>query len=148
MAEEPADGEGEGIAEADGRGATETGAALVSTSPGAAAAWRPPPSAIARAMPMPVRARTATRPATPDRKLISSKRAFITRLSLAAQPVPSLTTKHDTWVLVVVVGLRGPKPTFPVRRAADGLIFLPDCPFCRSGAAGSPPYPATLRNRR
>src|ERR1700730_3993501 len=25
-------------------------------------------------------------------------RAFITRLSLAAQPVPSLTTKHDTWV--------------------------------------------------
>jgi hypothetical protein len=114
MAEEPADGEGEGesIAEDDGRGAAETGAALVRTSLGAAAAWRPPPSATARAMPIPVRARTATRPATPDRKLVSSMRTFITRLSLAAQPVPSLTTKHDTWVFAVLVGLRGPKPTF------------------------------------
>jgi hypothetical protein len=106
MAEEPTDGEGEGIAEADGRGAAEIGSALVSTSLGAAAAWWPPPSATARAMPVPVRARTVTRPATPDRKLISSMRAFITRLSLAAQPVPSLTTKHDTWVLAVLAGHR------------------------------------------
>jgi hypothetical protein len=104
MAEEPADGEG--IAEADGRGATETGAALVRTARGAAAAWWPPPSATARAMPAPVQARTATRPTTPDRKLISSMRAFTTRLSLAAQPVPSLTTKHDTWVLAVLAGHR------------------------------------------
>jgi hypothetical protein len=79
---------------------------------GAPAARWPPLNTTARTMPVPVRARTATKAVTPDRKLISSKRAFITRLSLAAQPVPSLTTKHDTWVLAVLVGRRRPKPTF------------------------------------
>jgi hypothetical protein len=54
-------------------------------------------------MPVPVRASTAAKTATPDRKLIASMRAFTTRLSLAAQPVPSLTTKHDTWVSGVLV---------------------------------------------
>ncbi len=54
-------------------------------------------------MPIPVRASTAAKTAIPDRKLISSMRAFTTRLSLAAQPVPSLTTKHDTWVSAVLV---------------------------------------------
>ena len=95
MAEESADGEG--TAEADGWGAAEAGAALACTTWGAGAARWPPLNATARAMPAPVRARTATKAATPDRKLISSMRAFIARLSLAAQPVPSLTTKHDTW---------------------------------------------------
>jgi len=102
IAEEPTDGEG--TAEAEGRGSAEAGAVLVGTTRGAAAAPWPLPNAIARAMPAPVKASTAARAATPDRKLVSSKRAFITRLSLAAQPVPSLTTKHDTWVLVVLVG--------------------------------------------
>ncbi len=54
-------------------------------------------------MPVPVRASTAAKTAIPDRKLIASMRAFTTRLSLAAQPVPSLTTKHDTWVSGVLV---------------------------------------------
>jgi len=102
IAEEPADGEG--TAEADSKGAAETGTALVRTARGAAAAPWPPPSATARTMPVPVKARTATKATTPDRKLISSMRAFITRLSLAAQPVPSLTTKHDTGVSAVLVG--------------------------------------------
>jgi hypothetical protein len=95
MAEESADGEG--TAEADGWGAAEAAAALVCAARGAVAAWWPPLNATARATPAPVKARTATKADTPDRKLISSIRAFITRLSLAAQPVPSLTTKHDTW---------------------------------------------------
>ena len=95
MAEGSADGDG--TTEGEGWGAAEAGGALVCGAGGAAVAWWPPPNAATRAMPAPVRARTATRPATPDRKLISSMRAFITRLSLAALPVPSLTTKHDTW---------------------------------------------------
>jgi hypothetical protein len=39
--------------------------------------------------------------AMPDRKLISSMRAFSTRLSL---PVRSLTTMHDTGVSAVLLG--------------------------------------------
>jgi hypothetical protein len=104
IAEEPTDGEG--AAEAEGSGAAEAWAALVCTARGAASAPWPLPNAIARAMPAPVKASTAVRAATPDRKLISSRRAFITRRSLAAQPVPSLTTKHDTWVLAVLAGHR------------------------------------------
>ena len=104
IAEEPTDGEG--TAEADGRGAAGAEEALVCTAGGASAARWPPLNTTARTMPVPVRASTATKAVTPDRKLISSKRAFITRLSLAAQPVPSLTTKHDTWVLAVSVGRR------------------------------------------
>ena len=95
IAEEPTDGEG--TAEADGRGAAGAEVALVCTAGGASAARWPPLNTTARTMPVPVRASTATKAVTPDRKLISSKRAFITRLSLAAQPVPSLTTKHNTW---------------------------------------------------
>ena len=104
IAEEPADGEGS--AEADGRGAAEAGAALVCTAGGAPAAWWPPLSTTARTMPVPVRASTATKAVTPDRKLISSMRAFVARLSRLAQPVPTLTTKHDTWVSALFVGSR------------------------------------------
>jgi len=59
------------------------------------------------AMPAPVRARTPATTATPDRKLISSMRAFSTRLSL---PVRSLTTKDDTEVSAVLPGSGGSEP--------------------------------------
>jgi hypothetical protein len=101
MAEGLADGEGAG--KADGGGATGLGVTLDAVSGAAAARW-PPPRVTVSAMPIPVRARTPAKTATPDRKLISSMRAFITRLSLPDQPVPSLTTKHDTWVSGVSVG--------------------------------------------
>lgn len=96
--------DGDGAAEADGGGATGLGVTLVDVVSGAAAARWPPPRVTVSAMPIPVRARTPAKTATPDRKLISSMRAFTTRLSLPAQPVPSLTTKHDTWVSGVAVG--------------------------------------------
>jgi hypothetical protein len=90
--------DGEGAAAADDGGPTGLGVTLVDAVSGAAAARWPPPRVTVSAMPIPVRASTAAKTARPDRKLISSMRAFITPLSLAAQPVPSLTTKHDTWV--------------------------------------------------
>ena len=96
--------DGEGAAEADDGGATGLGVTLLDAVSGAAAARWPPPRVTVSAMPIPVRARTPAKTATPDRKLISSMRAFITRLSLPAQPVPSLTTKHDTWVSGASVG--------------------------------------------
>lgn len=96
--------DGEGAAEADDGGATGLGVTLVDVVSGAAAARWPPPRVTVSAMPIPVRARTPAKTATPDRKLISSMRAFMTRLSPLAQPVPSLTTKHDTWVSGVSVG--------------------------------------------
>jgi hypothetical protein len=98
-------GDGDGAASADDGSAAELWAGADDTG-GAAAAWWPPPSVTASTRPVPVRARTAANRATPDRKLISSIRAFTTRLSLAAQPVPSLTTKHDTWIATVFVGGR------------------------------------------
>ena len=158
IAEEPTDGEG--TAEAEGRDAAEAGAALVDTTRGAAAAPWPLPNAIARAMPAPVKASTAVRAATPDRKLISSKRAFIARLSLAAQPIPSLTTKHDTSVLAVLVGRCWPKPAFRndigFRRPAKGVIYprlaflsiWTDGSSIRAKSRHSPVYLATLRKRR
>jgi hypothetical protein len=88
----------EGAREADDGGATGLGVRLVDAVSGAAAARWPPPRVTVSAMPVPVRASTVAKTARPDRKLISSMRAFTTPLSLAAQPVPSLTTKHDTWV--------------------------------------------------
>src|SRR5579859_4625623 len=66
----------------------------------------PPPTVSVTVMPVAARANTAATTARPDRKLISSKRVFSTRLSLAAQPVPSLTTKHDTWVSGTLVASR------------------------------------------
>ena len=84
----------EGAAEADDGGTIGLRVMLA----GVAAAGWPAPSVTVSAIPTAVRARTPTKTATPDRKLISSMRAFSTRLSLPAQPVPSLTTKHDTWV--------------------------------------------------
>ncbi len=98
--------DGEGTAEADDGGVTGLGVTRVDAVSGAAAARWLPPRVTVSAMPIPVRARTPAQTATPDRKLISSMRAFITRLSLPAQPVPSLTTKHDTWVSGVSVGSR------------------------------------------
>ncbi len=95
---------GEGAAEADDGGTSGLGVTLLDAVSGAAAARWPPPRVTVSAMPIPVRARTPAKTATPDRKLISSMRAFITRLSLPAQPVRSLTTKHDTWVSGVSVG--------------------------------------------
>lgn len=84
----------EGAAEADDGGTIGLRVTLADV---AAAGW-PAPSVTVSAIPTAVRARTPAKTATPDRKLISSMRAFSTRLSLPAQPVPSLTTKHDTWV--------------------------------------------------
>ena len=84
--------DGEGAAEADDGGATELGMTLADAESGAAAARWPPPSVTVSAIPTAMRARTPAKTATPDRKLISSMRAFSTRLSLPAQPVPSLTT--------------------------------------------------------
>jgi hypothetical protein len=107
MAEGLADDEG--APKADDGGGTGLWARLVDAVSGAAAArWPPPPRVTVSAMPIPVRARTPAKTARPDRKLISSMRALITRLSLAAQPVPSLTTKHDTWVSGAAHGYQGP----------------------------------------
>ena len=58
-------------------------------------------------MPTPVRAKTPATTATPDWKLISSIRAFSTRLR---RPVRSLTTKHDTEVSAVLLGSGGSEP--------------------------------------
>jgi hypothetical protein len=58
-------------------------------------------------MPAPMKAKTPVPTATPDWKLISSMRAFSTRLSL---PVRSLTTKHDTGVSAVLLGRGGGEP--------------------------------------
>jgi hypothetical protein len=58
-------------------------------------------------MPTPARAKTPAPMATPDRKLISSIRAFSTRLS---PPIRSLTTKHDTEVSAVLLGRGGSEP--------------------------------------
>jgi hypothetical protein len=88
----------EGAAEADDGGTTGLRVTLADAEGGAAAAGWPAPSVTVSAIPTAVRTRTPAKTATPDRKLISSMRAFSTRLSLPAQPVPSLTTKHDTWV--------------------------------------------------
>jgi hypothetical protein len=90
----------EGAATAEDGGGSAELAALAEDDKGgaAAAAGRPAPSVTVSVMPVAVRARTAAKRATPDRKLISSIRTFSARLSLAAQPVPSLTTKHDTGV--------------------------------------------------
>jgi hypothetical protein len=105
---------GEGLEEREDAAAADEdgGAAKLGTPVGdetggaAAAAGWPAPSVTESAMPPPTRARTLAKTAMPERKLISSMRAFITRLSLAAQPVPSLTTKHDTWVSGVLLGTR------------------------------------------
>jgi len=88
----------EGAAEADDGGTAGLRVTLADAEGGAAAAGWPAPSVTVSAIPTAVRTRTPAKTATPDRKLISSMRAFSTRLSLPAQPVPSLTTKHDTWV--------------------------------------------------
>jgi hypothetical protein len=90
--------EGKGTVTAED-GADPAGlAALAGDDEGGAAAavgWLPP-SVTVSATPPPTRARTLAKTATPERKLMASMRAFMARLSLAAQPVPSLTTKHDT----------------------------------------------------
>jgi hypothetical protein len=57
----------------------------------AAAGWSVPRLRVS-AMPSPATASTATRTATPEWKGISSMRAFSARLSLVAQPLPSVTT--------------------------------------------------------
>jgi hypothetical protein len=90
--------DGAGRAEGEGWGAAELGLAVSDGADGAATAGWLPPSATESATPVPVRATTAAATTTPERKLISSMRAFITRLSARAQPVPSLTTKHDTGI--------------------------------------------------
>jgi hypothetical protein len=99
-------GEGRGSAAGEGWGAAELGLAVSDAAGGAAAAGWPPPSVRESATPVPVRATTAAATATPERKLISSMRAFITRLSVRAQPVPSLTTKHDTGISGNLLGSR------------------------------------------
>lgn len=96
---------GDGLADGEGAARTDDGpvaglraglwATLADTAGAALAGWLPPRIRLSP-IPSPARARTAPTTATPDRKLISSMRAFSTRLSLKAQPVPSLTTKHDT----------------------------------------------------
>ncbi len=88
--------DGEGTAGADDSGAAEVGVVLAGAGRGAATAPWPPPRVSVSAMPSPVTASTAAKTATPDRKLISSMRTFIARLSRPAQPLRSLTTKHDT----------------------------------------------------
>jgi hypothetical protein len=65
------------------------------------------PSVTASAIPTPVTAKTPATMATPDWKLISSIRAFSTRLNL---PVRSLTTKHDTGGSAVLPGSGGSEP--------------------------------------
>jgi hypothetical protein len=101
--------DGEGSAAAEDAGAAELAVAVADAAAGecGVAAWWPPPSVTVSPMPVPVRASTAAKRATPERKLISSMRAFITRLRRSAQPVPSVTTKHDTWVSTVLVGSGG-----------------------------------------
>ena len=90
--------EGEDAVTADDGGDPAKLGALADDDEGdaAAAVGRPPPSVTVSATPPPTRARTLAKTATPERKLMASMRAFMARLSLAAQPVPSLTTKHDT----------------------------------------------------
>ena len=94
--------DGESTAEADGGGAADAGMVFAGVARGAAAAPWPPPSVSVSAMPSPVTASTAAASAAPDRKLISSMRALIARLSL----LPSLTTKHDTRWSAAFVGSR------------------------------------------
>jgi hypothetical protein len=60
----------------------------------------PLPSVTVSPMPVPVRTSTAAAVAAADRKLMSSSRAYIARLSL----LPSLTTKHD---IRMIGGFRG-----------------------------------------
>jgi hypothetical protein len=66
---------GEGVAEADDGSATALRITLVGAAGGAAAAGWPAPRVSVSAMPSPMAASAAAASATPDRKLISSRRA-------------------------------------------------------------------------
>jgi hypothetical protein len=85
-------GDGEGSAEADDGGATGLRVVLGGGAGCAAAAGWPAPRVSVSPRASPATASTAARTATPDRKLIASKRAFIARRIRSDQPLPSLTT--------------------------------------------------------
>ena len=85
-------GDGEGATKADDGGATGLRVVPGGGVAGAAAAGWLAPRVSVSPMASPVTVSTAAKTATPDRKLIASKRAFIARLIRSDQPLPSLTT--------------------------------------------------------